>query len=219
MEFEIRLEDYIIGDFAAFWHGCMRKRPGEPSPDAPPPKPMLAAGRFCSWFFIVMGPLCISNSLWQGQSMCLEGTGAAIWFLNLCLTTPLGGVLVVVFGVLCLWQLRKNAESPSDPMSPPYPRWAKRAWKRYRARAALGLRSCRFNGEGCWLHDAQSDHRYDYGMLEQLWEDAGHYYLVLPRSQIYILPKRSFTKGAPEDLPALWQERTGTPVLPVSPAR
>lgn len=215
VEFEICLEDYAVEDFAAFWHGFMEKTPGAPPPNTIPPKPVLAAGRFFSWFFIVMGPLCIVNSLWQGKSMRMEGGGLFIWFLNLGLTTPLGGVLVIAFGALCLRQIRRDAKSPSESRAPSCPRWAKRAWKRYQA--APRLRSCRFDGEGCWIYDAQSDHRYDYGLLDKLWEDAGHYYLVLPGCRIYILPKRSFAKGVTEDLPALWQERTGKQVLPVSP--
>lgn len=210
MEFEIGLEDYAIGDFAAFWHGFLEKKPGDPAHNHVPPGPVLAMGRFFSWFFLGLGPLCIFNSLWQGEKMRLEGTGPFLWLLNLGLTTPLGGMLVSAFGALCLRQIRSAPCSP-DPMAPPYPRWARRAWKRYRS-AAPNLRSCRFDGEGCWIYDAQSDHRYDYGMLEALWEDAGRYYLVLPHSQIYILPKRSFILGAPEDLPAFWTDRTGKTV-------
>lgn len=208
MELEIQL-DYTIQDFAAFWHGFIKKRPQDPSPNAVPPKPVLAAGKFFCWFFLALGPLCIFNSLWQGESMRMEGEGLFIRIMNLGLTTPLGGVTAMAFGGLCLRQIRKDAQSPPDPTAPPYSRWVQKAWKQYQSNPSL--RSCRFDGEGCWIYDARSDHRYDYEALENLWEDGGRFYLVLPGrpQRMYILPKRAFSTGAPEDLPALWRERTG----------
>ncbi|MEY8386669.1 YcxB family protein [Oscillospiraceae bacterium 38-13] len=214
MEFEIRL-DYTIEDFADFWYGFVRKKPGRPlSASDDPPAWARALGCFFCWFFIVMGIVSVVNSLVQGRSMYEEKLG---FLMNLFLTTPLGGVLEIAFGALGLRALRQA--SAGYLLHPPYARWVRRMWKKYQETGPLY--SCRFTGDGCWVHDSKSDHRFDYACLNRLWEDGGHFYLELQGKpqRIYILPKRSFTEGTAGDFPAFWTERTGKQVLPATPER
>lgn len=136
---------------------------------------------------------------------------------NLCLATPLGGALEIAFGA---WGLRALRQAPASYLlRPPYARCVRNMWKRHQSNGPLY--SCRFTEDGCWVHDCKSDCRFDYDYLDKLWEDMEHYYLELPGKpqRIYILPKRGFTAGAPEDLPALWRERTGKQVLRLNPER
>ncbi len=213
MDFEIRL-DYTIEDFVAFWYGFVRKKAGEPLRRAnDPPGWARSLGRACAWFFLVMGAVSIVNSLVQGQRMRMDGMGL-LW--NLMLTTPLGGMVEIAFGWLALRALR---QAPAEYLlRPPYDPWVRRTWKKYRESGPLY--SCRFAEDGVWIHDSKSDHRYDYGFLETLWEDGDRFYLALPgRSGAYILNKARFTAGEPEELPAFWRERTGKAVLPVTPER
>lgn len=214
MEFEIKL-DYTIEDFAFFWYNFVRKKAGKPlSRSDDPPRWAMALGRFFSWFFIGMGIVSIVNSLVQGRSMYMEGAG---FFWNLLLTTPLGGILEIAFGVLALRGLRLTPASYL--LRPPYARWVRSAWKKFQAGDNEGV--CRFTEDGCWFHGSKSDFRCDYDYLEKLWEDEAHYYLELPEKpwRMYMLPKRGFTVGAPEDLPAFWEARTGKPVLEATPER
>ena len=119
--------------------------------------------------------------------------------------SPLLGIPELILGGLLVysgWYLgRPGAAS----------RWAEKAWKKYRE--GERLKACRFTEEGVWILGGESC-RYDYETLEALWEDGERFYLALPgrRPAYYILNKRRFTAGAPEDLPTLWQERSGKPV-------
>lgn len=99
MEFEIRLEDYIIGDFAAFWHGCMRKRPGEPSPDAPPPKPMLAGGPFLQLVFYCDGAVVYLQQPLAGTEYVFGGD----WSGNM-VSEPLSDYALGRSAGRCLWR-------------------------------------------------------------------------------------------------------------------
>ena len=126
------------------------------------------------------------------------GTVTCIW------AVPLAGVLELVLGGMLVysgWYLgRPGAAS----------RWAKKAWEKYRAGGQVS--QCHFTEDGVRVHDGKNEHCCDYDSLKKVWEDEGHYYLVLPQSRMYLLPKRMFTQGAPEDFPAFWRERTGKDV-------
>ena len=213
MEFEISL-DYTIEDLAAFWYGFIRKKAGKPlSLSDDPPKWARGLGCFFCGFFIVMGAVSVVNSLIQGRRMYMEEAGL-LW--NLFLTTPLGGLVEMAFGGWGLWVLRQAPAAYL--LRPPYSRWVRNAWKKYQAGGPLYR--CQFAGDGVWVHDSKSDHRYDYEFIEALWEDPERFYLVLSnRAGAYILSKARFTTGAPADLPAFWQARTGKPVLPATPDR
>ena len=214
MEFEIKL-DYTVEDFAAYWYGFVRKRAGKPlSRSDDPPKWARGLGKFFSWFFIVMGVVSVLNSLLQGRRMYSEELGL---LFSLLLAPPLGGALEIAFGVFCLRALRQGPQEYL--MKPPYSRWVRRSWKRYQETGPMY--SCRFTEDGVWVHDCRSDHRFDYAFLDNLWEDGEHFYLQLSGrpGPVYILPKRGFTEGVPEDLPAFWKERTGKDVLAATPRR
>lgn len=101
----------------------------------------------------------------------------------------------------------------SRPQSQTGSRWAKRMWKKYQESGQLY--TCRFMEDGCWTNDSKSDHRYNYDALEALWEDPERFYMAIPGNRFYILRKRSFTQGAPEEFPAFWEARTGKPVQQV----
>lgn len=92
-------------------------------------------------------------------------------------------------------------------------RWAKRMWKKYQASGQLY--HCRFTEDGCWTYDSKSDHRYNYDVLEALWEDPERFYLAISENRFYILRKSAFVQGAPADFPAFWEARTGKPVRQV----
>ena len=93
---------------------------------------------------------------------------------------------------------------------PQYPYWVQRAWKNDQKRGAVF--TYRFNQEGLEVHAKTSDHRYDYVLLQQLWEDEGHFYLFLDQPTPFMLNKTGFTQGDPAAFPAFLQEKTGKPV-------
>ena len=139
-----------------------------------------------------------------GLVLLATGLLATLW-----LYTLLMGVFEIVLGVLLLISgfhlYRPQPQSCS--------RWAKRAWKKYQASGQLYY--CRFTEDGCWVNDSQSDHCYNYDALEALWEDTERFYLAIPGNRYYILHKRFFTQGAPEEFPAFWEARTGKSVWQV----
>lgn len=136
-----------------------------------------------------------------GLTFLILGGLSWIW------VNPFLGIPAMIVGCLMIysgWHLgRPGAAS----------RWAGKTWKAYQE-AGGGLQRCRFGEDGVWVHDSKSDHRYDYEGLGTLWEDPERFYLILSggRRYTYVLNKRRFTAGEPEDLPAFWRERTGKPV-------
>lgn len=94
--------------------------------------------------------------------------------------------------------------------TPEYPYWVQRAWKNYQKHGEAY--TYRFTPEGFEIHGKTSDHRYDYSLLQQLWEDEGHFYLFLDQPTPFMLNKTGFTQGGPEAFPAFLQEKTGKPI-------
>lgn len=189
MEFEV-CQNYTLEDFTAFWYGFYDKRPGK--------KPVKRIS---------------DRGMWLGGWLFLLGGGG---LLAVCWLNPLGfqpvpgsmvlmGAAFLVLGVVTLVQRRPGG-------SPVYPRWAKRAWKKW-SRQDPELRwRYRFTPEGVELHNGGSDHRYDYSHLQKVWEDEGHFYLTLDGRVWHILNKSQFTKGNPEQFALFLAEQTGGPV-------
>lgn len=141
-----------------------------------------------------------SPRMHRNAGLVFLALGALFWIWG----TPLAALPELIVGGLLLysgWYFgRPGAAS----------RWANKNWKKLQESGRLY--QCRFTEDGVWVHDSKSDHRYDYEGLEALWEDADRFYLVLSRrGGTYILNKSRFTAGAPEDLPAWWEEQTGKP--------
>lgn len=142
-----------------------------------------------------------SPRMHRNAGLVFLATGALSWIW----VSPLVGVPELILGGLLIYSgwYTGRPEAAS--------RWARRVWKKYRESGQLY--ECRFAEDDVWVRGSKSDHRYDYETLEALWEDAERFYLVLSGcGGTYILSKERFTAGAPEDLPGLWEERTGRPV-------
>ena len=122
---------------------------------------------------------------------------------------PLTGILELIVGVLLLVSGFRTARPGTQSGS----RWVKQMWKAYQASGQFY--NCCFTGDGCWVHDSKSDHRYDYDALEALWEDPERFYMVIPGNRFYILRKNAFVQGTPEEFSAFWKDRTGKPVRQV----
>lgn len=131
--------------------------------------------------------------------------GALIFALGLWLR-EYGTTYITVFGLLCivlgLFTVIRG--------TPEYPYWVQRNWKNYQARGE----DCtyRFTQNGFEVHAKTSDHRYDYALLQQLWEDEGHFYLFLGQPMPFMLNKSGFTQGNPAAFSVFLQEKTGKPV-------
>lgn len=94
--------------------------------------------------------------------------------------------------------------------APQYPHWVERNWRRYRQRGQLMRFS--FTEDSFEVHTPTSDHRYDYALIRELWEDEGHYYVGLNVQYRYVLRKDSFSAGWPDVFAAFLTEKTGKPV-------
>lgn len=185
MEFEIKM-DYTIEDFDAYWKAFFRKRPETSGRKQASPRMHRNTGLF----FLVMGVLTV---------LVLRPLAAGLGLVS--------GLMEIVLGLMLLYSGHYLSHPPSSS------RWGKKAWKQYQDSG--DLYSCRFTGEGVWVYDSKSDHRYGYEALEALWEDAERFYLMLPGNRAYILRKNAFVRGRPEDLPAYWNEWTGKTAEPV----
>lgn len=189
MEFEIQ-PDYTVEDFAAFWHGFREKPPGKKDVRRLSDRGMWRGG----WAFLLGGAFLL----------------AVCWFNPLKLQpVPLSMVFMALaflaLGVVTLIQWRPGGD-------PVYPRWARRAWKKWSAQAPELRWSYRLTPEGVELHNRTSDHRYDYSAVRQVWEDEGHFYFTLDERVWHILNKSQFTEGDPARFAAFLAERTGRPV-------
>lgn len=184
MEFDIRL-DYTMDDFQAYWQAYTWKRQQQNRPEARK-TPKTASPKQLTWlgvFFLAAGILT--------AVMMSVGMGVLEMLL---------GVLLMIGG----WR----GKHPKKSGKPSYSRWTRQVWKKHQETGPLY--NCCFTDDGVWVHDSRSDHRYDYGALEALWEDESYFYLLLSTAQgACILRKDAFTKGNPEDLPSYWQSRTG----------
>lgn len=136
-----------------------------------------------------------------GLVFVTTGLLGALWLRMLFM-----GIFVLGVGILLLI----SGFHLSRPQPQSCSRWAKRVWKKYQAGGQVYI--CRFVEDGCWIYADKSDHRYNYDALDALWEDPERFYMAIPKNRYYILPKRSFIQGAPEEFSAFWEARTGKPV-------
>lgn len=179
MEFEVQPE-YTVEDFAAFWYGFADKRPGHRPIRRVSDRGMRLAG----WLLLAVGGLLLAVYVLE----CLPLPGGASWM----------GAAFLLVGALTLVRRR-----------PDQPRGAVKAWKNWQAQGVEEHWRYRFTPEGMEMHSRSSDHRYDYGMLRQVWQDEGHFYLTLDRKGWHILNKSQFTKGDPGRFAAFLKEQTG----------
>ena len=118
-----------------------------------------------------------------------------------------------VFGLLCailgLFAVIRGV--------PEYPYWVQRAWKNDQKRGEVF--TYRFTQESFEVHAKTNDHRYDYALLRQLWEDEGRFYIFLDQPMPFMLNKTGFTQGDPAAFSVFLQERTGKPVCWVNGER
>ena len=190
MEFEIH-PDCSVEDFAAFWHGFREKRPGTRGVERISDRGMWWGG----WLFLLGGGVLLAVCWWDPLDLRPVPL-SMVWM----------GLAFLVLGIVTLIQWRPGRAEPV------YPRWARRAWKRWSAQDP-GLRwSYRFTPTGMEMSNCVSSHRFDYSQLQQLWEDGGHFYLTLDRRAWHILNKSQFIQGDPACFAAFLAERTGKPV-------
>ena len=67
---------------------------------------------------------------------------------------------------------------------------------------------CRFSDTGFASYIGDAAYAYNYAAVEALLEDAGHYYLFISQNAGHILCKSAFTRGDPDSIRAILQERT-----------
>ena len=131
--------------------------------------------------------------------------GVAFLALNLWLeahATPYTTFLCLLFSALGLFAVIRG--------TPEHPYWVRKAWNLYQKRGESY--TYRFTQDSFEVHGKSSDHRYDYSLLQQLWEDEGHLYIFLDQRAPFMLNKSGFTQGNPAAFSVFLQEKTGKPV-------
>ena len=190
MEFEVQ-SNHTVADFAAFWYGFLDKRPGKKEVRRLSDRGMRLGGVV----FLLAGGALLAV-YW------LDPLGSQPAPLSLVWT----GLVWLALGGATLVQWRPGRAEPV------YPRWAKRAWKKWAAQDP-GLRwSYRFTSEGIELRNSVSGHRYDYSQIQQVWQDKERFYFTMDRRIWHILNRSQFTRGDPACFAAFLEENTGKPV-------
>ena len=116
-----------------------------------------------------------------------------------------GGVLFLVGGIgLYRW---RNGQ--------PCPRWVERVWRKAQG---MDRGIYRFQEEGFFVLPRCGNTIQPYESLTHVWEDEGYFYLVQEKVQFFLC-KRNFIRGNPVEFAAFLGEKTGRPVLPVTPER
>ncbi len=132
--------------------------------------------------------------------------GAAIFALNLwldALSTPYTSFMGILFFAVGLFAVIQGV--------PEHPYWVRTAWKKYQKRGDVF--TYRFTPKSFEVHAKTSDHRYDYTLLQELWEDEGHFYLLFQSQHTpFMLNKTGFTQGDPTAFAPFLEEKTGKPI-------
>ena len=83
----------------------------------------------------------------------------------------------------------------------------RRCWKNYSNKGQTI--TYRFGDDRFEEHMEQSDHSYEYSIVESVYEDKKRFYLFVNRQSAHIIRKEDFRHGAPDDFRAFIEEKTG----------
>lgn len=178
--------EYTIEDYAAYWLAFRWKSAGKKPPQQVSPR----TSRVASCLLMVCGVATSIFCLWWRPSNFIACIVFSLLFFAV-------GVFGTVQGV------------------PKYPRWVQRAWKNYQDQrwTYLGVYFGEHDFEICSSNQAgNSDCRYSYSVIQQLWEDEGHFYIDMGFTGQYMLQKSGFVKGDSADFGRFLEEKVGKPV-------
>ena len=88
--------------------------------------------------------------------------------------------------------------------------WKKLTWKSYQEKGSE--LDYRFSEDGFTVTLPTSRTEMAYSSIAGVFEDAGHYVLLLPAKNGFILRKDAFTQGTPEQFRDFIAQKTGRPV-------
>lgn len=189
VKFEIQNE-YSIEDFKDFWIGFRLKSPGK----APPEQVSSHSMRVLFWFLIFAGVTI------EIAYLCLHPV-VNMPYLKYAWIFCIPGIIGLIRGV------------------PKHPRWVQKVWKSHQKQQWKYF-IVRFTEDDFQLYSSNrfgnSDCRYSYSFINQLWEDKRHFYIGTSGNALHILQKSGFIQGAPSDFVGFIAEKTGTPVQQIN---
>lgn len=151
----------------------------------PPKQASRRAMKMAAWLLLLAGGMMLGIGLW-------------VWEESGPVSACMG---LMFFGAGIFAVLRRVPE---------HPYFVRKAWSNYQKQGENYM--YRFTEMGIEIHTKNSDHRYDYVYVQQLWEDEGHFYIFMGQTTPHILNKIDFTQGKPEEFAAFLAEKTAKPI-------
>lgn len=127
--------------------------------------------------------------LWGGTLICVF-CAVLLWVWNAEIKWSISVVALLVLAA-SLFSVRINA------------------WSAYRSyNRAVGEAEFRFDEDGVHTHSALEDGTVYYGAFVKLLESRDYFFLYVQKNSAFVLPKKDFTIGDPNDFAAFIHEKT-----------